>query len=158
MNPLVLAIILTIVPVIELRGGLPVALINASKEGVSQGWVFLIIVSLNILMIFAAFFFLDYLHKFFLNLKTYKKFYEFTLRKMQKKIDHFEKSHDSIGLWALFLFVAVPLPLTGAYSGVLLSWLFNLPRKKSIIAIACGVLVAGIIVYIGTIGVTSFLG
>ena len=58
MNPLVLAIILTILPVVELRGGLPVALLNASKEGVSQGLIFLIIVALNILMVFVAFFFL----------------------------------------------------------------------------------------------------
>jgi uncharacterized membrane protein len=158
MNPLVLAIILTILPVVELRGGLPVALLNASKEGVSQGLIFLIIVALNILMVFVAFFFLDYLHKFFLRVKSYKRFYEFTLRKMQNKIDKFEKAHDSIGVWALFLFVAIPFPLTGAYSGVLLSWLFGLPRKKSIMAISLGVITAGIIVYLGTIGITSFLG
>lgn len=158
MNSLILAIILTLVPLVELRGGLPVALLNASQEHISTGAIFAIIVLLNILLIFAIFLFLDYLHKFLIEWKWYRKTFEFYLRKTQRRTEKFQKSHESIGFWALFLFVAIPLPLTGAYSGVLISWLLGLDRKKSIIAIAFGVLVAGIIIYAGTLGITSFLG
>ncbi len=158
MNSLILGIILTILPISELRGGLPVALINASKNNISSLTIFVIIVLVNVLMIFVAFLFLDYLHSVLIKYNFYKKFYSFYLKKMQKRIEKFEKSHDSIGFLALFLFVAVPLPLTGAYTGTFLSWILGLPRKKSIIAISLGVLVAGIIIYFGTLGVTSFLG
>ncbi|MBS3084777.1 small multi-drug export protein [Candidatus Pacearchaeota archaeon] len=158
MNQIILAIILTLLPIVELRGGLPVALLSASKENISPILVFAVIVLFNILLIFAIFFFLDYFHKIFLKFEFYKKFYSFYLTKMQKKIDKFEKAHNSMGIFALFLFVAIPLPLTGAYSGVFLSWIMGLKRKKSILAISLGVLTSGIIIYIGTMGITSFLG
>lgn len=157
MNSLILAIILTLLPLVELRGGLPVALINANKYGVSQYLIFLIIVVLNILLIFAIFFFLDYLHKKLMNYSFYRKFYSFYLRRMQNKISRFKKSYTSIGFLALFFFVAIPLPLTGAYTGTFLSWVLGLNRKKSFIAIALGVLTAGIIIFLGTLGFISFL-
>ena len=58
-----------------------------------------------------------------------------------------------MGFLALVLFVAVPLPGTGAWTGCLASWLLGLERKKSILAIACGVLIAGIYVLLGTMGI-----
>ena len=51
-----------------------------------------------------------------------------------------------IGLPALTLFVAIPLPATGAYTGTIIAWLLNLNYKKSFFAIAAGVIIAGIIV------------
>jgi uncharacterized membrane protein len=53
---------------------------------------------------------------------------------------------------ALTLFVAVPLPVTGAWSGCLVAWTLGLDRKKSILAISLGVVIAGLIVFFGTIG------
>lgn len=50
------------------------------------------------------------------------------------------------GIWALALFVAVPLPATGAWTGCLLAWAFGFPRRTSFIAIAVGVVMAGGIV------------
>lgn len=158
MNPLILSIILTVVPLIELRGGLPLALINAGKYDVPEILVFIAVVLLNILLIFFIFFFLDNLHKFFLNYKSYKKFYEFYLKRMQNRISSFKKKNEKLGILALILFVAVPLPLTGAYSGVFLSWILKMNRKKSIAAISLGVFIAGVLVYFGTKGVISFLG
>jgi len=57
----------------------------------------------------------------------------------------------------LFIFVAIPLPLTGAYTGTFISWVLGLDRKKSILAISLGVLTAGIIIYFSTLGIISFL-
>ena len=158
MNPLILSIILTLVPLIELRGGLPLAIINAQKYGVPESLVFISIVLLNILLIFFVFFFLDNIHKVLLKYNFYSKFYNFYLKKMQKRINIFEKKHNELGIYALLVFVAIPLPLTGAYSGVFLSWLLKLPRKKSIAAISAGVFIAGVLVYLGTKGLISFLG
>ena len=58
---------------------------------------------------------------------------------------------------ALVLFVAVPLPGTGAWTGCLLSWLLDLDRKKSILAISIGVLIAGLFILFGTLGFLNLL-
>ncbi len=60
-------------------------------------------------------------------------------------MDKVKRKYESLGLAILFLFVAIPAPGTGAYTGVLLSWFFELDRKKSFATIALGVIVAGII-------------
>ena len=58
---------------------------------------------------------------------------------------------------ALFLFVAIPLPGTGAWTGSLVSSLFNLPKKWSLLAILLGVLAAGVIMCLASYGVLGFL-
>ena len=83
--------------------------------------------------------------------KFYKKIFNLYIGKFQKKMDVFEKRYKSLGFFALILFVAVPLPGTGAWTGCLVSWLFGLDRKKSILAISIGVLIAGILVLLGTV-------
>ena len=156
MNKFLLAILLTLLPLVELRGGLPLALISASEAGVPLTLAFFGIVFLNILVVFFVFFFLDNFHEKFMNYKFYKNFYNFSLRKMQKRITKFEKAHSDVGILALFLFVAIPLPGTGVYSGAFLSWLLNLERKKSLFAISFGVFIAGLIIFLGTLGIFSF--
>lgn len=50
----------------------------------------------------------------------------------------------------LFLFVAIPLPGTGAWSGALLATLLKIPKTKALTSILCGVIVAGLIMLIGS--------
>ncbi len=149
---LIYAIILTILPISELRGGLPLAIIYATEHNIPIILIFSLIILLNILVIFFIFYFLDNLHHVFMNIKFYKKFFEFYVKRFQKKIDKFEKKYSTLGFLALTLFVAVPLPITGAWSGCLVSWMLDLDRKKSIIAISSGVIIAGIIILFGTMG------
>lgn len=154
---LLYAILLTLMPVSELRGGLPLAVIYALDNNIPLVFVFFLIVLVNIFLIFFIFYFLDKLHYEFMKLKFYKKFFENYLKKFQKKVDKFEGKYTAFGFWALIIFVAVPLPGTGAWSGGLLSWLLGLDRKKSILSIALGVIIAGLIVFLGTLGLLSFL-
>ena len=74
-----------------------------------------------------------------------------------RKVDKFEKRHKLLGFAALTLFVAIPLPGTGAWSGSLVSWLLDLDRKKSIISIALGILIAGVIICLATLGLLNLL-
>lgn len=90
-----------------------------------------------------------------MNFKFYKKGFDYYLEKIQHRVDKFERKHAESGFIALALFVAVPLPGTGAWSGCLLSWILGLDRKKSIIAISSGVLIAGLIILFGTLGFLS---
>ncbi|MCX6746910.1 MAG: small multi-drug export protein [Candidatus Pacearchaeota archaeon] len=146
------AFILAMLPVSELRGGLPLAIIYAREHGIPILFVFLLIVMANILIIFFVFYFLDNIHKIFLKNKFYKKFFENYIKRLQKKMDKFEKKYSTMGFIALSIFVAVPLPGTGAWTGCLLSWLLKLDRKKSILSIALGVAIAGILMLFGTLG------
>jgi len=154
---LIYAIILTILPVTELRVGLPLAVSYAIKENVPVFPIFLLIVLLNILLIFFIFFFLDYIHRHLIIISTYKKMFNLYLKSMQRKIESLENKHGSLVFVMLFIFVAIPLPGTGAYTGCLLAWILGLERKKSIVSIALGVIVAGLIVFGLSLGILKGL-
>jgi len=150
------AVILTFLPGSELRIGLPVAMLYAKDVGIPLIIIFLLIVLINILLIFFIFYFLDHLHAGLMNFKGYQRVFNAWLKRFQKRIDKFEKRHAALGFIALTLFVAVPLPVSGAWSGSLISWLLGLDRKKSIFSIGLGVLIAGLLVFFGMLGFLSF--
>ena len=60
--------------------------------------------------------------------------------------------------WALFLFVGIPLPGTGAWTGTLAASLLDMNFKKSVIAVMAGVILTGIIMGLGTAGVLGAAG
>lgn len=60
--------------------------------------------------------------------------------------------------WALFLFVGIPLPGTGAWTGTLAASLLDMDFKKSVIAIIAGVVLAGIIMGLAAAGVFGAAG
>jgi len=153
---IIYALVLTVLPITELRVGLPVALSYAVEESVPIALVFSLVILLNVLLVFFVFYFLDKIHSVLLNVKAYEKVFNFYLRRLQKRIDKFEERYSAQGFLALALFVAVPLPGTGAWSGCLVAWLLGLERKKSILAISAGVIMAGILILIGTLGFFKF--
>lgn len=152
---LIYAILLTLLPVTELRVGLPLAVSYAMQNNVPVFLVFILIVLLNVLLIFFIFYFLDNLHNVFMKMKIYQRFFNFYLERFQKRVDKFEKKRNILGIFALTLFVAIPLPGTGAWTGSLLSWLLDLDRKKSIFAIALGVLISGIIILLFSLSLSN---
>ena len=147
------ALILTIMPVTELRVGLPLAITYAIDKNIPVSLIFLSIILVNILVIFFIFYFLDNLHKVFMKFPFYNKMFGLYLKRFQKKMDKFEKKYEAGGFLALVLFVAIPLPGTGAWTGCLVSWLLGLDREKSILAISLGVIIAGIFILLGTLGI-----
>ena len=151
------ALLLTILPLSELRVGLPLGILFAIDNKVPIFLVFFTIVLLNILMISFIFYFLDNIHHLLLKNSLYKKFFASFLKRFQKKVDKFEKRYETIGFFALATFVAVPLPGTGAWTGCLLAWLFGLNRKESMVSIAIGVLIAGLLLLLATLGYLWFL-
>jgi len=159
MNQLILSIILTVLPISELRGGMPVAVNYALKNGLSVFPIFLMILLLNISVIFLIFLFLDVFHKKMMKIKVYKKLFNFYINtKIRKKVGRFEKNYSAYGFLALALFVAMPFPTTGAWTGTILAWFLGLERKKSILAISAGVFIAAIIVLLATLGFISLFG
>jgi len=110
-------------------------------------------IAANILIIFPIFFFLDNFHNKLMKLSFYRRLFNAYLRKLRKKVDDFEKKKAVYGFAALMIFVAVPLPGTGAWTGTIIAWILGLERKKSIISIALWVIIAGILIGLATLGV-----
>jgi len=146
MNDFLITLILSMLPISELRGAIPYAIL---KAGINPITVFFVAVLANILIIPIIFFFLDYAHGILLKLKPYEKFFNFYIN---RKVEKIKKKYETLELFVLFLFVAIPAPGTGAYTGVLLSWFFGLKRKKSFAVVALGVITAGIITTLVTVG------
>ncbi|MCR4280635.1 MAG: small multi-drug export protein [Candidatus Komeilibacteria bacterium] len=61
------------------------------------------------------------------------------------------------GYFALLLFVALPVPGTGAWSGTIISWLFGMRKGKSLSAIGIGIMIAGVIVTLFSTGIIKFI-
>jgi uncharacterized membrane protein len=153
MNQLIVALLLSIAPVSELRGGIPIAVEYCLRNNLSVNWAIAAMIAANILIIFPIFFFLDNFHNRLMKLSFYRRLFNAYLRKLRKKVDDFEKKKAVYGFAALMIFVAVPLPGTGAWTGTIIAWILGLERKKSIISIALGVIIAGILIGLATLGV-----
>jgi len=138
-------------PVSELRGGIPFAILG----GINPVLAFLSCVLANILVIFLIIGFLDFLHVHFLKISLYRKIFSFFLARIRKKTDLIEEKLPLYGYFALTIFVAIPLPITGAWTASLIAWILDLDRRKSILAISLGVIIAGIAVTLTTLGINS---
>ena len=133
--------ILSMTPIIELRGAIPVGV----AMGLSYLESFLISFVGNIIPIYFIVKFIKPLFNFFGKFKPFKKIIDWATDKATKHIETNEKlqNYTMVGL---FLFVAIPLPGTGAWVGSLIANFLNIPVKKAFWPLAAGVLTAGIII------------
>ena len=151
MDILLKAAILSFLPISELRGGIPLAL--SFKVNIFSA--FLVCVISNLLVIPFVFFFMDYFHKYFMRIRFYERFFNSYLERNRRKIE--SKIGTKWEFWALMLFVLLPLPMTGAWTGTILAWFFNVKRRRAYLAIALGVIGAGIIITLATLGIINVL-
>ena len=137
--------IISLLPILELRGGL----IAARILGVEFIKAFIICYSANIIPVPFILLFINWIFNKMSKWKPTKKIVDWLSNKTLKKKDQIDK----YGYFGLFLFVGIPLPGTGAWTGSLLAILLNLDKKKSFITIALGVLAAGIIMSLLSYGI-----
>jgi len=149
-----IAIILSFLPIVELRAGIPMAILS----GINPWIAFFLCVFVNILIIPFVFFFLDKVHVWLLSYNWYKKSINKTFERAKKRSEKVKKNMNTWGMLALALFVAIPLPGTGAWTGTIVAWLLKLNRKKSFWAITLGVAIAGIIVTLAVTGLVALFG
>lgn len=141
---IVIIALLSMLPIIELRGGLiAAALLNL--DGLLS---FIVCYVFNLLPIPFILLLINWIFKLFKKNKTLGKI----VSKMEEKVDKKKGQIEKYGYWGLFLFVAIPLPGTGAWTGALIAAVLNMNKKKSFATIAFGVLVAGIIMMILSYG------
>ena len=130
---------LSFLPISELRGAIPFAIAN----GVPWYTAYAIAVFLNALVAPVCWLFLSTLHKLFLKMNWYQKLFERFIERARNKL------HEKVERWGwlgVAVFVAIPLPVTGAWTGTLGAWVLGLSKRKTVIAVTLGVIVAGTIV------------
>lgn len=145
-------IVYSAIPVTELRATIPLAITVWHVKPLTAFILAVIGNSLPILVIILG------LNKIVQLAERYSKFWtrviEAVFRRTRRKTSQqFEK----YGLLALCLFVAVPLPMTGAWTGSIAAWLFGVPARKAFWPIFAGVIIAGVIVTVLTVGVTAII-
>ncbi|MBU0627568.1 MAG: small multi-drug export protein [Nanoarchaeota archaeon] len=141
MNSWLFLLLLAVAPISELRGAIPYGII----KGLPLIPVILISIIANIIAGILVYFFLDKIVHLFFNWGFFKRYYHKFIERAQKKIHAQVEKYGWIGV---ALFVGIPLPITGAWTGALGSYLIGLEKKKAIAAIILGVLMASIIVTI----------
>lgn len=133
------AILLSLLPVVELRGGIPAALLT----GTNPLLAYAVCVMANLVVVPLVYVFLEYIHHHLMAVRIYRKTFHGFMEKTRRRLHH---KIERWGYFGLTLFVAIPLPVTGAYTGTLGAWFFGMNKLKSFLAIALGVSIAGLIV------------
>ncbi len=145
--------LISMFPIVELRGAIPYAVLNELNLLISIP----LSVIANILPIPFLLLYAGKVLRYFAKFKKigwpFRKILELGEKKVSKKITSMEKSL-FLGLLA---FVAIPLPGTGAWTGALVAITLNLDFKKSFWPIALGVVVAGFIVAFVSVGVDAIV-
>ncbi len=143
----ILVFIISLMPILELRGGL----IAAALLGLPPVPAYIISIIGNLIPIPLILWLLDYVFDFMKKHNILKKFVLFCERKGNEKKDKIEK----LGFWGLVLFVGVPLPGTGAWTGCLIATILRMDKKKAFLAAAIGVIMASIIMMLISYGVLA---
>ncbi len=141
--------IVSMLPIFELRGGIPLGLLHF-KIPVLQNY--LLCIAGNILPVLPIILYLEKIRNLLSKIKIFKKFFDWLYNRTYKRAKKVEK-YGAIGLT---LFVAIPLPVTGAWTGSVAAVIFDIPPRYALPAIFLGVCLAGIIVTLLTLGVTLF--
>ena len=153
-----LVFFVSMVPLIELRGAVPIGLSPLLGDPISLVPLYVVCIIGNMLPVPFIFFFARKLLVWGADKKFIGKFFSFCLEKGEKAGKTLQ-SKAGQGLYvALFLFVGIPIPGTGAWTGTLAASLLNMDFKKSILAITAGVVLAGIIMGLASMGVFGALG
>lgn len=130
--------LISLMPILELRGGL----IAAALLGLNIVPAFIICLIGNLLPIPFILWFITPIFNKLKKTKHLSKIVNKIEKKALSKKDKIEKAE----FWGLFFFVGIPLPGTGGWTGSLIASLIDMDKKKAMLAITCGVLLAGLIV------------
>ena len=144
--------IISLIPFVELRGGI----VWGHAIGMDPLKVFAICFLANCLPIPFIIFLARPCFNWLKNFKVFKKLIEKIENRVEKKADEVKKN--KFEMLGLMLFVGIPLPGTGAYTGSLIAALLNMRLKYAVPVIILGVFLAGLIMTLASMGLFSAIG
>ncbi|MAV59392.1 MAG: hypothetical protein CMG07_05515 [Candidatus Marinimicrobia bacterium] len=138
-NPYLVPFIISMLPVVELRLAIPYGVLVQKLE-----WTNVMLISSlgNYLAAILVFLFIKYLSEYFMKYKIFSLILDWIFKRTRKKGSRIEKYK----LYGLILFVGIPLPLTGAWTGCIASYLFNISVKNTLLGTFLGICMSALIV------------
>ncbi len=148
---MLMTLLISMVPIIELRGAIPIA--------VGAGLPFYIAIPLAVIgNLLPVPFIIMFIKKIFAWIRRKLPKLNSMVDKLEARAHSKSETVQKSAFWGLFVFVAIPLPGTGAWTGALIAAMLDMRLKKAFPAIVAGVLTAGAIVTIVTaLGVDIFI-
>ncbi len=143
----VTTILVAMLPISEVRGAIPLAV---GVYGLSPMQAYLLSVMGNLLPVIPLLLFLGPCSEYMRRFSVGDRFFTWLFARTRNK--HI-KDHENFGLGALAIFVAIPLPMTGAWTGCAIAFLLGFRFWPAFAAIASGVLVAGVVVMTVVMGI-----
>jgi len=134
-------------PVSEVRGAIPLAI---GVYGYAPWQAYLLSVFGNLLPIIPLLLFLGPVSDFLRRFNWGDRFFSWLFSRTRRK---YIQDHENFGLTALAIFVAIPLPMTGAWTGCAIAFLLGFRFWPAFAAIAAGVILAGVVVTATVVGV-----
>ena len=145
--------LISMIPIVELRGAIPVAVSLQDSMKLNMFWAYIVCIIGNMLPVPFIFFFARKILEWGKDKKYIGKFFTFCIEKGEKGGQKLQAKAGRGLFVALMLFVGIPLPGTGAWTGTLAASFLDMDFKKSVIAVMCGVVIAGIIMGLASMGV-----
>ena len=148
--PEIATLLIAMLPIAELRGAIPIAL-TVYKLSISTSYIVAVIG--NIIPVVFLLWLLGPVSGYLMEKsKLANKFFTWLFSRTHHK---FSGKYKVWGDLALIVFVAIPLPITGAWTGSVAAFLFGIPKKKSLVLITMGAMIAGVVVTLATLGIVS---
>ena len=149
-------IIIGMMPVSELRGAIPFAMapVEVGGYGMSAPEAYLLAVLGNMIPVIPLLLFLEPVSDFLRRWRIFDIFFTWLFTRTHR--NHSER-FEKYGTLALTIFVAIPLPVTGAWTGCAAAFVFGVKFRHALLAIFAGVLIAGVVVTVFTLtGISIF--
>ncbi len=152
--PWLIVLVIAALPIVELRGAIPVALVSLNMN-LPEAIIFSLIG--NMIPVPFILWFLGPISKFLSKWKVFERFFEWLFARTRKKSKAIER-YEALGI---IMFVGIPLPVTGAYTGSVAAYLFGIPFWRSVLFMFIGVCVSATIVTfvtLGAVGAVNMIG
>ena len=137
----ILVFLISMIPLVEIRGAIPYAV----GIGLPKLTSYIVAIIGNMAPVPIIYLFARKVLEWGKDKKVIGKFFTWCLIKGERGGKKLSSKAGKGLFWALFIFVGIPLPGTGAWTGTLAASILNMDFKKSIIAVMAGVLMAGLI-------------
>lgn len=146
-HEVIIVIFTAMLPYLELRGSIPLAF----AMGATPIEAFLLSIAGNLLPILPFMFIMPLMAKWADRVPVIDRCFRWVINKVGRK----KHGINRYGPLGLAIFVAIPLPMTGAWSGAILAFLLGIPKRHAFPAILLGTMIAGMIVTILSFGAVT---
>jgi uncharacterized membrane protein len=141
------AFLLAMSPIFELRGAIPIAI---GVYGLSPIEAYLISVFGNLVPVVLLLLYLEPVAQYLMRYRVGEVFFTWLFTRTYRR---YSETHRKYGQLALVFFVSIPLPVTGAWTGCAIAFIFGFKFRHAFPAIAAGVLLSGIVVTFAVMGI-----